>query len=343
VPGGEAPRAEVPRAEALPVLDIFAGAGGLSLGLAGAGFAVTAAAEWDPDACATYAAAHPAADLLDGDVAAISFRRFRGQVAVLAGGPPCQPWSTGGKRLGAGDPRNGWPGFLRALAEIAPRAFLAENVAGLAAASRRPHLDALLRDLAALGFAVTWSIVNAADYGVPQKRSRLFIVGVRDGRFAFPPPSRGPAAARPWRAAGEVLGAEPLGPANPSAVTYARHPDLRPSPYDGHVYNGGGRPIDLTRPAPTLLASMGGNKTPWVDVAGLVPAYHAHLLAGGPPRAGRVPGARRITVEEAALLQSFPPGLRVAGPRSSRYRQVGNAVPPLLARAIGAELRSTLA
>ncbi len=212
----------------LPVLDIFAGAGGLSLGLAGAGFAVTAAAEWDPDACATYAAAHPAAEVLDGDVAAMSFRRFRGEVAVLAGGPPCQPWSTGGKRLGAGDPRNGWPGFLRALAEIAPRAFLAENVAGLAAASRRPHLDALLRDLAGLGFAVTWSIVNAADYGVPQKRSRLFIVGVRDGRFAFPPPSRGPAAARPWRAAGEVLGPEPNG----TAQSVGRHlrPESRPAP-----------------------------------------------------------------------------------------------------------------
>jgi DNA (cytosine-5)-methyltransferase 1 len=88
---------------------------------------------------------------------------------------------------------------------------------------------------------------------------------------------------------------------------------------------------------------MGGNKTPWIDVAGVVPAYHAHLLAGGSPLAGRVPGARRITVEEAALLQSFPPGLRVAGPRSSKYRQVGNAVPPLLAQAIGTQLRSILA
>jgi DNA (cytosine-5)-methyltransferase 1 len=327
----------------VPVLDIFAGAGGLSIGLEQAGFTVAAAAEWDKDACATYAGAHPAADLLEGDVAAMSFRRWRGSVEVLAGGPPCQPWSTGGKRLGAGDPRNGWPSFLRALREIGPRAFLAENVAGLAAASRRSHLQALLGELAGLGFSVAWAIVNAADYGVPQKRSRLLIVGLRDGQFEFPAPPFGPAAARPWRRAGELLGAEPVGTANPATVTFALRPDLRPSPYDGHVYNGGGRPIDLGRPAPTLLASMGGNKTPWVDVADVVPGYHAHLMAGGAPRSGRVPGARRITVEEAALLQSFPPGLRVAGKRSSRYRQVGNAVPPLLARAIGGQLRAQLA
>jgi DNA (cytosine-5)-methyltransferase 1 len=327
---------------AVPVLDIFAGAGGLSIGLEQAGFTVAAAAEWDRDACETYAGAHPRADLLEGDVTAMSFRSWRGEVEVLAGGPPCQPWSTGGKRLGAGDPRNGWPAFIRALREIRPRAFLAENVAGLAAASRRGHLQALLGELAGLGFGVSWAIVNAADHGVAQKRSRLLIVGIRGGRFEFPVPRFGPLAARPWRRAGELLGAEPVGTANPATVTFARHPDLRPSPYDGHVFNGGGRPIDLGRPAPTLLASMGGNKTPWVDVAGVVPAYHAHLLAGGPPQTGPVPGARRITVEEAALLQSFPPGLRVAGKRSSRYRQVGNAVPPLLAQAVGTQLRSLL-
>jgi DNA (cytosine-5)-methyltransferase 1 len=326
----------------VPVLDIFAGAGGLSIGLERAGFTVAAAAEWDRDACETYAGAHPRADVLEGDVAAMSFRRWRGQVEVLAGGPPCQPWSTGGKRLGAGDARNGWPSFIRALREISPRAFLAENVAGLAAASRRGHLQALLSELAGLGFGVGWAIVNAADHGVAQNRSRLLIVGVRGGRFEFPVPRFGPLAARPWRRAGELLGAEPVGTANPATVTFARHPDLRPSPYDGHVFNGGGRPIDLDRPAPTLLASMGGNKTPWVDVAGVVPGYHAHLRAGGAPRAGRVPGARRITVEEAALLQSFPPGLRVAGKRSSRYRQVGNAVPPLLAQAVGGQLRTLL-
>ena len=108
------------------------------------------------------------------------------------------------------------------------------------------------------------------------------------------------------------------------------------------MYNGGGRPIDPGRPAPTLLASMGGNKTPWVDTLGLVRTYHAHLLAGGAPRTGRVSGGRRITVAEAAALQTFPAGTAFCGPRSSQYRQVGNAVPPTLAAAVASRLAAAL-
>jgi DNA (cytosine-5)-methyltransferase 1 len=321
------------------VLDVFAGAGGLSTGLAQAGFEVVAGAEWDPDACATFAAAHPSADVLEGDVAAMTFTAWRDRVDVVVGGPPCQPWSTGGKRLGTADPRDGWPAFLRVVREVRPRAFLAENVAGFALGPRQRRFAALRDELAGLGYCVRASVENAADHGAPQKRQRLVIVGVRGASFEFPRPRYGPGT---WRAAGAVVGAHARGEPNPSVVTYAQRPDVRPNPYDGHVFNGGGRPIDLARPAPTLLASMGGNKTPWVDTLGVVPSYHAHLLAGGHPRSGVVPGARRLTVEEAALLQTFPRGTRFCGARSSRYRQVGNAVPPLLARVLGARLLAAL-
>lgn len=324
-------------------LDVFAGAGGLSIGLEEAGFNIVAGAEWDADACETFAKAHPAAMVLEGDVNAMSFKRWRGSVDVVVGGPPCQPWSTGGKRLGAEDPRDGWPSFVRTLREVNPRAFVAENVAGFATGSRRSRFASLVEELEALGYSVTADVVNAADYGVPQKRQRLVIVGLRGASFEFPLPRFGPAQKNPWRTAGEVLGPEPIGAGNPSIVTYARCPDLRPSPYDGHVFNGGGRPIDLARPARTLLASMGGNKTPWIDTLDVVPKYHAHLLDGGEPRTGCVPGARRITVEEAALLQTFPVGMHFAGPRSSCYRQIGNAVPPLLAHVVGQRLLALLA
>lgn len=324
-------------------LDIFAGAGGLSIGLEEAGFDIVAGAEWDSDACETFAKAHPSADVLEGDVNATTFTRWHDEVDVVVGGPPCQPWSTGGKRLGPEDPRDGWPAFLRALREIRPRAFIAENVAGFAAGARKAHLATLVAELSALGYDVCCQVVNAADYGVPQRRQRLLIVGLRGQRFCFPAPIFGPGRERPWPPAGDVVASNPLGVPNPSIVTYARRPDLRPNPYDGHIFNGGGRPIELSRPAPTLLASMGGNKTPWIDTLGIVPEYHSHLLGGGEPGSGRVPGARRITVDEAALLQTFPPGTHFAGRRSSCYRQIGNAVPPRLAYEVGKALVKQLA
>jgi DNA (cytosine-5)-methyltransferase 1 len=224
---------------------------------------------------------------------------------------------------------------------VRPAAFVAENVAGLASATRHADLEQLLGCARDLRFHVVARVVNAADYGVAQNRRRLVIVGLRDRPFRIPPPTHG-TGRRPPRPAGTVLSADGFGVPNRSVVTYARQPDLRPGPYDGHLFNGGGRPIDLSRPAPTLLASMGGNKTPWVDTLGVVPRYHAHLRAGGPARDGIVTGARRITVEEAACLQTFPGTVQFVGSRASCYRQVGNAVPPRLAEVFARSLARQL-
>ena len=125
-------------------------------------------------------------------------------------------------------------------------------------------------------------------------------------------------------------------------MTYAKNPVVRPSPFAGLLFNGGGRPLNLAAPAPTVLASAGWNRTPWIDTAQILPGYHSYLRSGGTPRAGIVPGARRLTVAEAALLQTFPPNLKFAGSRSSQYVQVGNAVPPDLARAVAEELARAL-
>jgi DNA (cytosine-5)-methyltransferase 1 len=327
----------------LEAIDLFAGAGGLSLGLEAAGFCSSAAVDADADACATYRSQHPGTKVVEGDIAGVDLRQWRGSVALVAGGPPCQPFSVGGKRLAASDPRNGLPQFVRAVADIRPGAFLLENVAGLALAGKRTYLSGVLSQLQALGYTLSWQVVQAADYGVPQQRRRLFVVGSTSQRFRFPPPTHGASAPRPWVSTGSVVDLEePRGEPNSAIVTYARRPSLRPGAYHGHLYNGGGRPIELARPAPTMLASMGGNKTPWLDTLGVVPQYHAHLLAGGQPRQGLVPGARRITLVEAAILQSFPAGTRFAGRRSSQYRQVGNAVPPLLAEHLGRALRQQL-
>lgn len=324
------------KASPIPTIDLFAGAGGLSLGLARAGFRTDLAVEFMADAAKTFLSHHPDTDVRDCDIAEVDFRPYRGVARAVVGGPPCQPFSVGGKRLAEDDPRNGFPQFLRVVGEVAPDIVIIENVAGLAAGSKREYMDKVIADLSALGYEVTSRVLDAADYGVPQRRRRLFIVGMRGSSFRFPEATHGPERPQPWVRAGDVLDpGRVIGTPNTSIVTYAKNPSLRPNPYHGQVYNGGGRPINLAEPSPTILASAGGNKTPWLDRDGVVPEYHAHLMKGGKPRVGQVPGARRITVEEAALLQTFPPEIQFSGTRSSQYTQVGNAVPPLLAEVIG--------
>ena len=319
-------------------IDLFAGAGGLTIGLKAAGVRTRYAVELDSYRVATFAGHSPDVTFLGSDVREIAFSKFRGRVDLVYGGPPCQPFSSGGHRKASSDERNMIPEFVRAIREIAPRAFLMENVPGLMVGERRNYLRETMRELADMGFQTTAKILNAAEYGVPQKRRRLFVVGILGAEYQFPAESHGPGRPHPFVSAREVLSTEPFGQPNPSRIFYARNPDLRPSPYDGHIFNGGGRPIDLTRPCNTILASAGGNKTHFLDTLELAPSYHRHLLEGGSPRSGTLAGARRLTVQESALIQSFPLGFAFSGPSSAQYRQVGDAVPPLLASILGKAL-----
>jgi DNA (cytosine-5)-methyltransferase 1 len=133
-------------------------------------------------------------------------------------------------------------------------------------------------------------------------------------------------------------------------VVPAKDPVLRPSAYQGALlFNGSGRPLDLDGPSRTLPASMGGNATPIIDQLELdrgaepwVVNYHRHLLSGGEPLTTAPSRMRRITVEEAAALQSFPRGFRFLGPIGAQYRQIGNSVPPALARAVARAVRRAI-
>jgi DNA (cytosine-5)-methyltransferase 1 len=326
----------------LRCVDLFCGAGGLSLGLEDAGFEVVCAVDCDRDSGETYSRLFPHAAFSQSLIEAIGFSPYDG-IDLLAGGPPCQPFSSGGKQMAGSDARDMLPEFVRAVREARPRAFLLENVPGLASKRHEEYFDFQLRELRGLGYLVSWKVLNAASYGVPQNRRRLFVVGIRNGEFRFPEPTHGLGAGLlGYRSAGEVLGVRNIGEANPSKVVYAKCPDLRPSPYHGQLFNGGGRPVNLLEPCHTILASAGGNKTHFVDTFELVPLYHTHLMAGGKPRSGTLPGGRRLTVAESALIQSFPASVCFSGSRSSQYTQVGNAVPPLLAAAIGRELAAAL-
>ena len=306
-------------------IDLFCGAGGLTLGMKRAGVHTVAAVEYDRDACRTFEASFPDVTLIEDDIRNVDFHAYSG-LDLVVGGPPCQPWSTGGKRMGERDTRDMLPEFVRAVLEIRPKAFLMENVPGLAG-THRDYLIETVRPLLDHYDIADPILVNAAEHGVPQKRRRMLLTGYRKdfgGVFEVP-------QARKLVPASTVIGKSIVGEHNPSKVTYAKNPDIRPNPFDGQLFNGGGRGIDLSKPSPTILASAGGNKTPFVDVADLVPAYHSHLMAGGKPRSGTLPNARRISVRECARLQTFPDEMLFHGRRSSQYRQVGNAVPPVLA------------
>lgn len=318
--------------------DLFAGAGGLTLGLKEAGVETIAAVEVDQYCVRTFAMHSPQVEMIVKDIRRVELAPYRSEVDLVYGGPPCQPFSSGGLRGSDADERDMMPWFVKALGEIQPHAFLMENVPGLATGGRERYLWRLINEFRSLGYKVSWRVLSAPAFGVPQNRLRLFVVGMKERLFRFPSGTHGTGMPHALVAVKHVLPEHQIGEPNLSKVFFAKRPDLRPSPFDGHLFNGGGRPIDRDKPCHTILASAGGNKTHFFDDLGAAAEYHRHLMRGGPPRIGQLEGARRLTVQESAALQTFPSDLTFAGPRSAQYQQVGNAVPPLLAAALGRAL-----
>lgn len=350
------------------MVSLFSGAGGMDLGFARAGFTPVFANDTDKWAVATYnrisevrdrswadtAARFAGHTATPGDIAALVPSLTTGMADVVVGGPPCQGFSVAG-RMDPADPRSQLVfTFLDAVARIRPTAFVMENVAALASNGRWTDVLTRLHDTAAADYTTTLVVVNAAEFGVPQTRKRMFLIGLPPHAPAFTMPNS--RHVNPVTVRDVLTTLPPAGtPGNDdmcaARITPARHPNVRRSPYAGHLLNGQGRIINLDAPAPTLPASMGGNRTPVIDTAVLankhtppwVETYHANLIAGGPPiediPAGRL---RRLTVGEAAALQTFPTDMPWCGPQSARYRQIGNAVPPVLAWHLASALHTTL-
>jgi DNA (cytosine-5)-methyltransferase 1 len=333
-------------------LSLYAGAGGLDLGFSQAGFDILWANEWDPYACQTYAH-NIGSHVVQGDV--LTTKLPDGDFDVVIGGPPCQGWSRIG-RMDPEDPRSQHVHhFLDVVEAVSPRAFVMENVASLGEAPRWSQVRSrlLTRVQAKLGYTPTLLVLDASHFGVAQSRRRMFLIGVRNGARISPrphtrhrPPCVGDAL-RQLPAYGEMGNNTRC----TARVVPAQRPVMRPSAYMGALlFNGSGRPLDLSEPARTLPASMGGNATPIVDQDELdegstawVLHYHQHLKSGGQPISAAPKRMRRITVEEAAALQSFPRSFRFFGPVGAQYRQIGNAVPPALGRAVARSLIRALA
>lgn len=333
------------------VLSLYSGAGGMDLGFHKAGFKNVFANDFDKDAVETFNALIPGKSAIHADVRALDLDDFKG-VDVVIGGPPCQGFSVAGK-MDAHDPRSQhvWE-FLRVVAALAPKIFVMENVKSLGTNTRWKSLrENLINSAKALGYDVELWNLKASDYGVPQNRERMFLVGSRVGKVS---PPRKESKIRTSR---EALLSLPKfnTPGNDTLVTakitLTSSPVLRKSAFAGMLFNGAGRPINLDRPSQTIPASIGGNKTPIVDQSWLdggsnkwLIEYHDHLMSGGPPRDWQdVPSfLRRITAEEASALQGFPKGMFWAGSRSSVFRQIGNAVPPGLSQAVAKTIKTSL-
>lgn len=338
-------------------VSVFSGAGGLDIGLQRAGWECLYATDFDRHAVETLklnaaegrfnGGGHICqADIRDltGEQILSDVGRRRGDVDLLAGGPPCQSWSSAGHQLGFNDPRGRlFEDYLRVAKQLDVRWLLFENVRGLITAKGADGLPgsalaAIRQALFKAGWQTRVELLNAADYGAPQRRVRVVLIGYRQGdEPAVPPPShseRGENGLTPWVSMAVALnGLSPLEadeiirPSGKLALELAtinpgsgvkspgKRETTRPGGHWG--YKQGAFVADMNRSARTVTANA---QQDWIR-----DALH---------------GLRRLTPRECAALQTFPADWRFVGKRVDQYRQIGNAVPPLLAEQVGNALRA---
>ncbi|MBF2755313.1 MAG: DNA cytosine methyltransferase [Gammaproteobacteria bacterium AqS3] len=371
----------------MKALELFSGAGGLALGVKNGGFECEGLLERDKNACGTLRA-NFSSRVFEVDIAEFDYAALQGQVDIIAGGPPCQPFSIGGKARGQADARDMFPEAVRAIRALRPRAFIFENVKGLmrpsfasyfeyitlcltypslpkkAGEAWADHLIRLERVKSAgrpvdLEYSVLFQCLNAADYGVPQKRERVFFVGFRKGlnvEWAFPKQTH---SRKSLDYAKFVTGA------------YWDETGATPSPQEQEVIADGTCRRRLTNdfgmlppdehPWKTIRQALKGLPEPWADGDADISGHQ--LRQGARPYPGHtgspldepgkalkagdhgVPGGenmirfhdgrvRYLTIREAARVQTFPDGFEFAGVWTEAMRQLGNAVPVRLAEAV---------
>lgn len=345
-------------------VSLFSGAGGMDVGFKEADFDIVFANDIDPVACDTYDENHKIkisrGDLLDFNG---TLKKFKG-TDIIFGGPPCQGFSVAGK-MNPNDERSKliW-NFFDIVELLMPQAFVCENVKALAVNNRWKDIKlGLLNKAEKSGYHTILFVLNSAHFDVPQSRERMFLIGFKKNKLnnsfdsiynAFDKSLK--SQHKKPKTLYEII--RKLGPAGSknnnrlctAKITYAKNPVLRKSPYAGMLFNGAGRPINPSGTAQTLPASMGGNKTPIVDekeifhdYESFIRSYHKHLTKGGSPYIGQAPQRlRRLTIDEAIAIQTFPQKYTLMGGTSSIYRQIGNAVPSNLAKAVANSVKELL-
>jgi DNA (cytosine-5)-methyltransferase 1 len=323
-------------------ISLFSGAGGMDLGFISAGFKVVWANDIDCYACDTYR--HNIGDHVHyGSLEDVDFETLP-RADLVFGGPPCQGFSVAGK-MDPHDKRSKlvWV-FFDFVKTVQPKYFVMENVPALGRLEKFSSIRNELRDAyQEIGYRTQLQILNSKNFETPQSRERMFLIGTRtNGPIQFPEPYNREISTREAIADLDQPGEGINTGVCKAKITVAQNPDYRRSPYAGKLFNGLGRPIDLDKPAPTLIASMGGNRTPIIEVNVLrdpespswVKWYHALVASKKPFNALEInvpSDLRRLTVRECARIHGFLDSFEFSGPQSQQFKQIGNAVPPRLA------------
>lgn len=343
----------------LPIISLFSGAGGIDYGFEAAGYRTAVAVEMDADCCATLRA-NRSWRLIDRDIFGVTSREIlaaadlkRGEAAALVGGPPCQPFSKAGFWVSGQSERlrdsraDTLSAYLRVLEDTLPRTFLFENVEGFSYRGKDEGLRLLLDGIERINkrsrvrYATTVKVVNAASYGAPQLRKRLLVVGVRDGQpFEFPAPTHGESVGdmfpttEPYRNAWDAIGdldeptIEDLKPGGQWA-------ELLPSIPEGYNY------LWYTKEMGNK-AFFGWRTRYWSFLLKLAKNLPSWTIPAQPgPSIGPFHwNNRRLSMRELCRIQTFPDNVSIVGTRNAVQRQVGNAVPSLLAEVVARELRT---
>lgn len=323
--------------DCVSAIELFAGAGGLALGLEQAGIHTVEYVEFDRACCETLKLNRPNWNVVCDDIHNVSFLQYENKIDIVTGGFPCQAFSFAGKKMGFEDTRGTlFHEFARCVKEVKPLIFLAENVRGLVSHDKGRTLQVILDVFKSLGYSVQYKVLNAAYYGVGQKRERIVIIGIRndlDIHFTYPTPNKQMTTLRQAlencpKSIGEEYSEKKKKVLNlvPPGGCWVDLPEEVAKEYMGKSYYSGGgrrgmaRRISWDEPCLTLTCSPSQKQT-----------ERCH-----PDE------TRPFTVREYARIQSFPDDWNFCGGIGDQYKQIGNAVPVEMARRIGVQLKEAV-
>jgi len=321
-------------------IELFAGAGGLAIGLENAGINSVLLNEVDKHACSTLRYNRPKWNVAEGDISGVDFKKYRNKIDLLSGGFPCQAFSYAGKKLGFEDTRGTlFFEFARAIKEINPKVLLAENVRGLLKHENGKTLETIKNVISELGYTlVEPRVLKAVFYKVPQKRERLILVAIRNDltkkiKYHWPSPYNRIMTVRDAFEAGELYKTD-VPQSNGQKYPKRKYQILKQIPQGGYWRD---LPLKLQKEYMMKSFYLGGGKTGMARRLSMDEPSLTLTCAPAQKQTERCHPieTRPLEVREYARIQTFPDDWQFSGPLTAQYKQIGNAVPVNLAHAVG--------